>query len=284
MGKYKGLTSLYVEGVTHELRGGHIVWLQSMNNFELEEARSAAQAARARMKLALEQEDSDETAKFRAEFETVSRERVVSLLASARADKAVPEIIEALDNDPEWRERLDIIEMDDELVREPTPDEKKLLERYNTEYLTEVADRVEAERSFQETSLEQLDEESLRREFSTLYVDKVSTDASMQEYKAAELYHATRVCEAVKNEDEWTHEACGGHPTRLFDSKQDVRSQPDSLLDELSEALNSISMTPRQGKGSGSPASSSDSSPQPEQEEGSTPSTQEETPTEPLGT
>ena len=283
--KYKRVVDLYVEGTELVTRDeGLVIWMQALNPFEQQEARDAAQAARARIVLALEEYGSDEFAKFEARFKGDGREEVIEQIAERRANMKLPRMVEKIASDPDWHETIDILERsDDILAKPPTDPEQKLLEEMNLKYMREINARLDDELTYQRRLLEGMSDEDLREEFKSLWIEMQGNDRAAGEYRLVEAWLAARVCDAVKNEDgTWDHGECD-HSLRVWDEKREVRDLPESLQTQLAEVMANVNMTPIEAKDSRRPGSSSDSSPQPSAEAESTPSTPTATQDEPHG-
>lgn len=285
-GKYRRVSDLYVDGTELVLEGDVVIWLQVLNAYEIEEARGDAQAARARLVLALRSEDSDEVAKVHARYEEDGRSIAIETLVEARSERALPKVIDAIHNDPEWTERLEIVARadGDDDDRPPSEEEQKVIEDINLAYVKAVQEGLDDERSWLRSRFEAMDDDQLKGEYVDLYIDRRGTEVAVNEYKLAEVYRGARACDAVRDDEgNWSHRGCEGHRMRAFESKQEVRELPDRLQQAIFDAYTDLSMDLRTAKNSDRQGSSSDSSPLPSEPEESTPSTPVETQDEPPG-
>lgn len=283
--KYKRLASLYATGTELVLQDDIVLWMQVVNSFEYDECRNAAQVARARLSLALRDEGSDELTKMRAQIEGEGREQMISLLADARQGEWMVKATQEIMDDPEWSERIEIMERSDEADATPlSEDEKKILAKINNEYFAEVNERMEAERNAEVRRLEMLSDDDLQEEYLDLWIERRGGETAMANYRLYESYYAARACAGVQGEDgKWDHSACEGHRERAFDTVEEVRELPDDLQELMVQTMAELNLTVRQAKDSGSATSSSDSSPQPTAPEDSEASAPEEAPSTPPG-
>lgn len=285
--KYKKLDDLYVAGTEVRMSEDAVIYLVPLNPFQVDEARTHAQAARSRIVLALREEDSDERAMFDAKFEVDGRETVIDELATAKANLAIPKLMAELEDDPdeEWQEKLEVLRRHDSLGS-PNEEEERAVAKINSEYYDRLRQLIEREDTYEHQRLEQLDDESLRGAFREFWIDRRGHERSLAEYRVTELLYAARECEGVYDEDaeRWDHSKCDSHLTQVWSTRDEVRSRPEGVIQKLRDAMDEMNMSVREGKDSGSPASSSDSSASTSEEVASKPSTPEEIPTEPPGT
>lgn len=284
--KYRRLTDLYTQGETIKLKDGSPVYVQVLNPFEMDEARHDAQVARSRIVMALKQFGSDELAKVEASFWMHGRERAIENLMDDQATELLVKSTEAIANDPDWKERLDLAERQDEIMAQPESDpERELLTKINTDYIAEVERIVEEERGYLQGKYESFTDDKLIEEYVRLYIDRRGTDLGVAEHRLTEMWYAARCCDGVLDEDgEWTHEACDGHKVRLFETKGEVRDLPDELQTLLLAAVAALNMTVREAKNSDRQASLLASSPAPSAPEESTVSIPDATPASVPGT
>lgn len=283
--KYKRVPDLYVAGTEVVLKDGQVMWMQVLNPFEAEEARHDAQVARSRLVMALKEHGSDEMNFIKAALLQDgldgARERVVASKSSNRILK----IVEGLKNDPEWTERLEILDRTDQADRPLEEAEQRLLSDLQHQYVTEVSKRMADEEEYLRQQYANADEATLITEYEKLYLERRGADLATAEYRIVEIWYGARVCEGVQDAaGDWNHDACEGHQLRVFETKAEVRSLPEDLGDLLGEVYNNLSMSIRDAKDLDRLASSSVSSRQPSAEAVSTPSTPAETPSAALGT
>lgn len=259
--RLRRVTDLFVDGTVVVLRDGSFLWVQALNPFERDECVSDAQVARARLVMAM-RESGSERIKVEGRFEEAGRDACIKELAAVKADEKYSSIIAEVQDDPEWTERMEILRRTDfdNAAKPPTQDEVILIAKIEKDFFSEVRDRTEAEKDYQIKSLERLSQEDFLAEYAEAWMDKRGGRLAQEEYQLTEMWFATRLCEATKNDDgDYDHSACGTHDIRLFESKADARSAPQGLQELLSEALRELSMGNRDPKDSGSLPSSSDS-------------------------
>lgn len=284
--KYRRIPDLYVQGTEVELKDGTTMWMQTLNPFEMDEARHDAQVARSRIVLALKEFGSDELAKVKATLLTQGRERAIDTLVDDQAADILVKATETIANDPDWKERLELAERQEEILARPESDEeRKLLMKINEEYVRDVEKIIADEREYMALKYSSLTDEEMLEEYCRLYIDRRGTELAVAEHRLTEVWYAARCCEGVKGEDgEWSHDACEGHVLKVFETKGEIVTLPEDLQQLLFGTMAALNMTVREAKNSDRQSSSSESSPQPSAEEASTASTQDETPSVAPGT
>lgn len=279
--RYRRLPELYVTGTTVTLLDGQLVWLQALNPFQRDEASRDAQVARARLINALKSKHGGEERDLvTASFLTEGRDAAVQLLISARLSNKLGKILLELRDDPDWSERMTVMERSDDLQARPSEDaERKLLTDYNAQYLAEINKRQDVERDYLRSQLEPLEERELLEEYVETYLERRGDTVAGAEFALTELWYSARVCAgATDDTGKVDHQGCENHYLTLFETKAEVRDQPEALQDLLYDALKGLAMAPRDARFSDRQGSSSQSSPLPSEEAASTPSTPSETP------
>lgn len=284
--RLRQVIDLYSTGQTHELRDGTLVWVQPLNPFEQDTARSEAQIARSRVSLALREEGEDEQDKVRMWFEADGIEGARERLVEAKVNEATTKIFESIRNDPDWTERLQIMDRGAEQTALPLEEpENKLLLRITNEFAAELGNRIATEREWQIGTIGELDEEALWKAYLDWFIEQRAADVMLAEFRLHQVLFGVRWCEAVKDPDteQWNHADCNGHPDPIFTDKDQLRRAPGDLLEVLYYAADNVDMSSREAKNSHRQGSSSGSSPLPSEVEESTASTPSETPPEPPG-
>lgn len=284
--RLRRITDLFVRGREVELPDGSCLWIQAINSYERDECVSDAQVARSRMVLALKQ-DGSERLKIEARLAERGRAVLEADLVSVKVDEKYPQIVAALEDDPDWTERANIIRRTDfaEAALPADPAERDYLAKVSQEWNDEIQRRLDDERAWLVNHYHRCDDATFMDEYLDAWLDRRGGDSAAAEYSLTEMWYATRYCDANKTDDgTWDHARCNGHPTRVFDSKNDARSAPDELQRLIRNALLDLLMAGRDPKGSANPRNSSDSSPTPNEAAESTPSTSTETLQLPPGT
>lgn len=273
--KYKRVTELYTRGAEAVLDDGTVVYCRTLNPFEQEEARHDAQTARSRMIMALKTQGSEELAKVEGALVADGRERAIERLLDAKAGNILLKAVETIKNDPEWVEKLDIMDRSDDLIARPQEDvERQLLTTINTEYIDTVGQLTRDETDFLREKYTNASDEELLEEYIQLYLEHRGTEVAMAEHRVVEIWYGARCCDGVRGEDGvWTHALCDGHKISLFETKQEARDIPEELADLLGATFDSINMSARDARFSDRQGSSSESSPLPSDAGDSKPST-----------
>lgn len=278
--RFRRLTELFVQGKAVDLPGGGHLWVQVINSFERDECLSDAQVSRARLILALK-DQGHERLKVQGRLAEIGLDAMAKELAEARAGAKSGDFADEMRDDPDWKERMNIILRTDwdNAAKPPTEGELLTMQKINEEVLGELVRREEEETEFLVRRFRRMDEEEFVDEWVNEWVERRGSGLATQEYRLTELWYAARYCDARPNEEgELDHTRCEGHRERVFETKQDARSAPNELQELLRGALDELNLAGRDPKDSDSPASSSDSPPTPSEPEESTPSTSTETP------
>lgn len=279
--KYKRVPDLYIVGTEHKLRDGTMVWLQVLNPLQRDEAQHDAQVARGRLILALKSEHgSDERTKVEAAFFEDGRNGAVQRLVNANLANHLVKTVESIKTDPDWKERLEIMDRSDELMARPPEDaERKLLVDINRDYIDEVTRRQNEEEGYLEQRFRAYTDEQLIDEYIELYVTRRGSDVASAEFMLTEIWYAARVCEGKEiGPGEYDHSDCENHVLQAYETKAEVRALPEDLQQELATIMSTLNMTVFEAKNSARQGSSSGSSPLPSEPEGSTPSIPAATP------
>jgi hypothetical protein len=282
--RLRRVTELFVQGSEVELPDGSFLWVQVLNPYERDEAVNDAQAARARLIMAMKQSNTERD-KVVGRLLEHGKDSMVADLAQVKADAKLPQVNNELQDDPEWKERLDIIRRTDfdQSAKPPTKEETELLAKINKDYFEELNTRIDAEKDWQISSLGRLSDEELIDEYVDAWLERRASDITNAEYELTELWYATRLCDGVPTEDGVDHDKCD-HSIRLFEDRADVRGCAEELQQLLRNALTAVGMSVRDPKDSASRGSSSDSSAPPSEPAESTPSSSTATPETAPGT
>lgn len=278
-GKYKRVTDLYVQGAELPLEDGSVIWMQVLNPFERDEAIHDAQVARSRFVLAMK-EDGAERLKVEAKREESGRDAFIKDLAGLRTDEKLTEVINAIQDDPDWKERLDVIQRTDpdNAANPLTQEELMFLAKVQGEYIQEIYARQETENQYLVRHYEAMNEKDLLEEYLEMWLQRRGGALAQGEYLLTEMWFGARCCNALKDDDgNYSHRTCD-HSERVFESKNEVRGLPEQLQLMMRDALNAVAMSVRDAKNSDRQGSSSDSSLLPSEPAESTPSTPIETP------
>jgi hypothetical protein len=267
LSRLRRVTDLFVKGKEVRLPDGSYLYVRALNSFERAEALSAAQSAKARFAMALE-DGGEELDKIRARLVEVGREEFCTQLASARALQGSGKFIAAIEADAEWAERLEILRRSDagDDATPLTPEEIALIAKIGSDFVAEAQRRQDDEQAFQIKTLEGATDDDLVDEYKKTWLEQRGNAIANAEYRLTEVWYSARLCAALATAlpgepaGVLDHGACGGHAERLFDSRAEVREAPDDLVDLLSGALAEIDMAVADPKDSARPASSSDSS------------------------
>jgi hypothetical protein len=267
--RFKKLTDLYIRQKTVDLPDGSTIVVRPLNAFERDECLDAAQVARARVVMALKATGTERD-KVEARILEVGEIEIARELAEVKTEDKVPAILEAIRDDPDWVERMAIIERTDldDPAHELSNEEVELMARLNAEYFEELTSRRTEEYELQLQLHSVMGTEDLRDAYEEAWLDKRGRRVANDEYLLTEILLSTY----------WPD------GDRVFESRQEIKEIPNELFTAIVNAVHDLTMAARDPKDLGSDPSSSDSSPQPSEEAASVSSSSTATPTRPRGT
>lgn len=251
--KYRKLPDLFVQGAELVFEDGTVMWLQVMNPFEVDEARKDAQTARARFSLAMKEIGTPEYDQVRASFSDRGSDEIVDELVEGKQSEIFVKASNDIETDPEWKDKLDIIQRSDDILALPEDDpEHMLLAQVNAEWVAEVQRRIKDDSEYERESLDKLGFDQLLEEYMKEWVDRRGSARALVAYNVTETFYACRACDAAPDEEglftKESHAGCNGHRERVFEQKDDIRSLPEELLVKIRESLDNLQMSIREAK------------------------------------
>jgi len=269
--KFRRIQELFDLGEVIEIedpKGGPItVWVSKLNSFEHEEAMRDARAHRARQVIAFDR-DPDQKIALDEVVRSTSDAEIIQVLMYDREMEHLRLARNEVRTDKAWQERLEALDRAD--LDGATDAQAAALEEVSREFDAAVH-KIRAR-----LAIEYNDElqGSTREELEKLYVEQfrnmTGVHAFREGMRQTELFFALRDCSAVSDGDGWVHKGCD-HSVRLLDSRADVTSLPDAVLNEAVEVLNR-QMSDDEAGNSGAPSVSSGPSGQRAVQEASVPS------------
>lgn len=281
LNRLRRVTDLFTRGGELELGTDEdgkpvLVWVSKPNQFERSEARKDGLFGKQRALMALQPTDERALA-VRHEASQLDDEKLVTALLVPRRMELYVLARDDVRADPEWNERMDLLERWDALVaddpeHEIGEEEAKRFEEVSTQFLDAVQAALEIRVREIRAEFETMGREELLDAYVEAWRQAEALDAFQRESQITELYYALRDCGATqkKPDDTWDHAKCT-HP-RLCPRRVDVRGLGDAFLDRARKKMQEISLTEREAGNSDAPASSSASSERPSKQAESTPS------------
>lgn len=279
--RYRRVTDLYVRGTEVLLRDDSVLWVQTLNPFEVDEARRDAAAARSRAILTVREIGTSEYESVRANLAMRGRQAVMEDICGLQETQWYIKAVQEIQVDDTWKERVEIMARSEELIAiPPEAEEQELLAKIQGDYIAEIQKRATAEHDYEMMRLAQLSHEELLEKYGEAWMEHRGNAVGIKEYEIAETYFGSRVCDAVVNEDgSYDHEACKQHRELAWESKEEVKDLPEDLYQQIRAGFDAIAMTDRDARFSDRQGSSLESSPLPSKPEDSPPSTPGETST-----
>lgn len=286
--RLRRVTDLFVEGTecflgTDDTGKPVVVWVNKLNSFEMEEARQDGLVARGLALMQLAKPDNPERLSLANTVEGWSTEELVEALVEQRTEELYLDVLNELEADEEWAEKLSILRrmpalLADTKAAEDDPRRQELYQ-LQTDYLEAVRQGRERGRERAKNEVRAESREVLADRYFENWRNRRSLDDFMAERRVTELFFAIRDCAAVQrpggDKVTWDHSAC--QHSRLLNDRSQVRELPEPVLDRVSRTLEDLTSTPRESGNSAAPQSSSESAEQRNEPEDSTRSTPEET-------
>ena len=286
--RLKRVTDLFSEGteVFLGMDGDKpiVLWVQKLNSFETEEARRDAQSRRSAVMAAMDDE-SQQIRGIRAEMALWDARQLAEAYVSLKNDELYLEAYNDVLTEPEMRELTERVNrLPAQLADRPADDPERaaLAKDQETWIRTLTGAHQKKIKDAVEDALDR-DRPDLERAFLESWRQRETTDVFVEERRLTQLYYALRVCDAVDTSTSvgthsWDHAGCD-HTQRLVAERSEIKRLPESVLAKAIDAIDGVTVTPREAGNSDAPASSSASSEQSSAAEAaSTPSTQGETP------
>lgn len=298
MSRLAKLTDLFQEGTTVSLKTPTgpdvVVWINKLSPFEQEQANHDGRIARARIMLAIREVGTAEYDLFRASAAHLLPEALIDALVSTKSNEHLVKVIHELHSDPDWKERLETLDWSgDQLKGKADSDpEVAVVTKILGEYQKELAKRQDFLAEELRSELKALPEGELREQYHETYISSRGMAAFTREQQQAQVFYALRCCEGVRSKDDsnadpanarWDHSKCD-HSQRWLDEVNDVHGLPETLLNQVRTAYESLNMAPDVARFSAALGSSSVSPGPSSKQEDSAESGPEVTPEEPAGT
>jgi len=203
------MTDLFMVGAVLQVAPGEVVWIKKLNQFEDGEARQDAMAARSRFTLTLRADDSPQTASLRETVKRMDKDRLVEGIIASRYTRYMAEASTALHADPNWAERLNVLDRTD--IEDTRLDEAETINRINSEYLADLQARVREREQADREKLTNDDDEEVQTQYEESFIDSRAAAVYIGEYKLGQLAWAVRMCDATPpsgDDADWDHLGC----------------------------------------------------------------------------
>lgn len=236
------------------------IWVQKLSPFHSEAAIHEGRVARARRMMAIREVGSDEYAVFTSQVEASSKDALVNGLLTVKSDETLAHVLRAIRTDPEWIERVEVIEHSAEQLELLPSDsiEVKQIAKMLAEYQDEIFKRIGEETAAYERELRDMSEEVLRERFCEHYIESQGLLAFSETRKRYELFYAARMCAGRLENDRWDHTGCD-HTVQLLDEPNDISELPEEIGIFILAALMEVTVPADLARFMDGPASSSDS-------------------------
>jgi hypothetical protein len=271
------LTQLFAEGKELVLTppgGGEpeVLWIAKLNAFEEEQANQAGRVARARLINAIKSEGTPEWEWLQGQkVDTLSIAMVESIVGSKESELFV-KAINDLRSDPEWREKLEIMDHSDE--DELVGIEQSAHNRLKAEHAEALLSRHDERKAELREELGQLARPHLEEQYEQAFLNEQGMAAFGLERARQHIYLSMRSCEAsppTGDNARWDHSSCD-HQLRYLASASEVAQLPQSIREKVEDAYNEIALAPSVARFTDALASSSESLEPSAMEADSTPS------------
>ncbi len=251
-----------------------LVWVAKLNTFQRGDAQRDAAAVRARRVAGLS-DDSDEMRAITVRLATMTNEQKIEFILAPKESQAYLSAHDDVRADPDWKDRLQLLERSDSIAaggNPPSPKEHEEILKIQQEY-GEAVEAAAAQRmddfrhEYDGVKAAELDEQYLDVARSNL-----GSNAFFEEFQRCELFYALRDCEAKRKKDGgYDHTPCTHQ--RLLPSKAAINELPEDFIERVKNIINENAITPGEVGNSDAPANSSESSGPQNSAEDSAPST-----------
>jgi hypothetical protein len=277
MSRINKLLQLFAEGTLVELEAADetiLVWVAKLNPFEDEQANQAARVASARAQMAIKEVNNPEYDLFQSSIENLTDDSMRVGITDARSNNLFMEVIRDIRSDPEWHDRVELLELGDE----PKDDvEREYMAKLNHEYSTELIKRHRERIEDLAHDLGMLQREDLVEQFRESYLEQRGFTIWSMERERQQIYLSMRECNAERDANgRWSHDACD-HRKFFLDKIGEVDSLPEFVRKRITEAYAEIVVPPTLARFSDALESSSESPERSVSEEASAASSPEET-------
>lgn len=277
------LNHLFDEGVEVPFPDGTLYWLSKLNPFEADEARKDGMAARSLTILAIREQGTSDYAVFQAGLDGVQAPQLIEQIVSSRELEIFSKAIRETNADPEWVERVAILTRLLEVTPADGSPELEQAKKIDGDYNDELFKRGREARAVMERELAEQSLDSLKDLFREVYVERQASDSFSREYRITEIFFGLRRCQASSAVEGVKERHKGCTHDRALDSRDEVKMLSEPVLEVVSRAIASLTMSRDDARFSDAPSTSSESSGQPVAQEASTPSTPEVTSPVPAG-
>lgn len=237
------------------------IWVQKLSPFHAQAAIQEGRVARARRMMAIREIGSDEYTVFVSQVESSSKAALVAGLVMVKSDETLGQTLRSIRTDPEWIERVEVIEHSAEQLEllDPNSIEIKQIAKMVEEYTEEITKRVGEDQAAFQRELEDMSEDTLRERFREHYVESQGVLAFTETRQRYEIYYAARQCVGKVDDDgKWDHSGCD-HTQLLLEDVNDIAELPEEVSQAIFATLTAVTVPTDLARFTDGPASSSES-------------------------
>lgn len=251
--KLKRINDLFSKGETCYLGDDEAgkpvcVWIQKNNSLETEESRWDAQTARTDEMLAMADPRHPEIQNAHMIMQDWTDEEMCQAATNQRYDDSLNLALQDVEADPEWKDKLDYLRRQPELLDDAKVDaddpRRVQWTKYNEEYLKLVESLVKERQDKIRAEFVAQDREAVVETFLKVYQDKLAMKRYMMEARVTSMYFALRECDAVLVEDKWTHDKCD-HSNRLLENRKELRELPEDVMEKITTCFDNLAVGAR---------------------------------------
>lgn len=269
--RLRRVTDLFVEGTTVNLgmdEDGNavLVWVSKLNSFETEEARRDGVVERGRRISELAKPDNPEHLSVLTDIRDWEPDELAEHMLEFDADKHYLEVIDDLQSDEDWAELLERMRrlpelLDDEGAPEDDPRRATLAEE-QMGYLDELRKRQGDKHEVAKEALLSIPRVDLETGYVKAWRERAAIVTFMKEQRVSQLYYSTRDCAAIQGDLDpaggyiYDHDGCD-HAKRMLTARAQVTTLPETLIEKLTDAYDSVAVGAREAGNSDAPRSSS---------------------------
>lgn len=224
-----------------------LVMVRKLNPIERGEAQRDGQAGRARALMTMTDEDG-EIVLLRHQLRMLTLDDVITRLLALRRDEMLRLATQDVEADENWREDLPLLRRFDAQREDGaviSDEEQKRYDELNRKYMEAAEAHFQQRLRREREDLQRQDTSALIDDLVDRFREISAGPSFVQEYEITAMYYGVRACDAkILDDGRFDHGACNHE--RLFTDRSQVRTLDPALYQVLSEALQSLDMTPQE--------------------------------------
>ena len=240
-----------------------VVWVQKLSTHQRTECqRDGLFASQVRRGVALESDSGP----VKASYRMMTAEELVDQAASRDAAKAHRLARDDVQADPEWQERIVLIDRAALMSEEDaTPQEWAVITQASKDFTQAMSDALDARFAEIREPFEGMEFDALVDAAFESYVQARQYESFNEAYSVTQVYYSLRECQARLIDGRFDHERCTHK--RMCPSREHAQDLPEEIVSLVLEAMAKMEMSEAEVGKSRGPSASSKPSDQPKSPE-----------------